>query len=126
MSFAQNSPNAQSPVDRGKIILKLLGDIDAAQGVLTKAEERERKLVEEIEKADEAHAELTEAHKKALLELGELRATIKFKKEEIEGLKQQVELWKGEAARLNKELKASRKRELILLLGHIARSVIGR
>ena len=126
MSFAQNSQNAQSPVDRGKTILKLLGDIDAAEEVIAKAEAREQKLVEEIAKADEAHAELTKAHKEALLELGELRATIKFKKEEIEGLKQQVELWKGEAARLGKELKASRKRELILLLSHVARSLIGR
>lgn len=123
ISFAQNSPNAGSTVDKTKVITNLLARLDAAQNLLTESEARERSLTEEIAKADEAHAELTEAHKKALLELGELRATIQFRKDEIADLKTQVELWRNESQRLNKEVKAGRKRELILLLGLIARSL---
>jgi len=126
-SYAQNSQNAGSPaVDKTKIISNLLERIDADEVLIKTLEVREKALTEEIAKADAAHAELTEAHKAALLELGELRATIKYLKAEIDGLKQQVELWRSESQRLNKELKASRKRELLLLLGLIARSVIGR
>jgi peptidoglycan hydrolase CwlO-like protein len=126
-SYAQNSQNAGSPaVDKTKIISNLLERIDADEVLIKTLEVREKALSEEIAKADAAHAELTEAHKAALLELGELRATIKYLKAEIDGLKQQVELWRSESQRLNKELKASRKRELFLLLGLIARSVIGR
>jgi peptidoglycan hydrolase CwlO-like protein len=125
-SFAQSSPGATSAVDKNKIISNLLERIDANELLIKTLTEREQALTDEIAKADEAHAELTTAHKAALLELGELRATIKFTREANDDLKKQVELWRSEATRLNKELKASRKRELILLLGLIARSVIGR
>ena len=122
--FAQNSPSATSPVDKNKVISTLLERIDADEALIKANEERERALTEELAKADAAHAELTEAHKAALLELGELRATVKFLKEANEERKQQVELWRTESQRLNKELKSSRKRELILLLGLIARSLL--
>ena len=77
-----------------------------------------------IAKADAAHVELTEAHKQALLELGEVRATIKFQKAEIEDYRRQVDLWKNEAAHAKKELKTSRKRELILTIALILRSLL--
>lgn len=123
-SYAQSSPSATSPVDKTKIISNLLERIDADEVLIKTLEARERALTEEITKSDAAHAELTEAHKAALLELGELRATIKYKNDEIDALKQQVDLWRNESQRLNKELKSSRKRELILLIGLIARSLL--
>jgi chromosome segregation ATPase len=124
MSFAQNSQNAGSPVDKTKIIQKLLAEIDAGNERIQALEQREQKLTEEIAKADAAHVELTEAHKQALLELGEVRATIKFQKAEIEDYKKQVDLWKNEAAQAKKELKTSRKRELILTVALILRSLL--
>jgi chromosome segregation ATPase len=124
MSFAQNSQSAASPVDKTKVIQKLLAEIDAGNERIAALEAREQKLVEEIAKAEASRTELTEAHKHALLELGELRATIRFTKAEIEGHKEQVTLWKGEAERVKKELKSSRRRELILLIGHIVRSFL--
>jgi len=127
LTFAQNSQNAASPaIDKNKIISNLLQRIDADEQLIKTLEQREHDLADEIEKANQAHAALTEAHKQALLELGELRATIKYLKEVNEDRKAQVELWRSEAARLEKELKASRKREMLLLVGHIIRSVIGR
>ena len=124
MIFAQNSPSAGLPVDKNKIISTVLVRIDADDVLIKESEAREKALTEEIAKADAAHAELTEAHKAALLELGELRATVKFLREANEERKHQVELWRSESQRLNKELKSSRKRELILLLGLIARSLL--
>jgi peptidoglycan hydrolase CwlO-like protein len=124
-SYAQSSPNAGLPaVDKTKVISNLLERIDADEVLIKTLEAREQALAEEIAKADAAHTELTEAHKAALLELGELRATIKFLHSEIDGLKEQVELWRNETQRLNKELKSSKRRELILLLGLIARSLL--
>src|SRR5262249_22258314 len=124
-SYAQSSQDAGSPaIDKSKIISNLLERIDADEALIKTLEAREKALSEEIAKADAAHAELTEAHKQALLELGELRATIKYLRAEIDGLKQQVELWRSESQRLNKELKSSKKRELLLLLGLIARSLL--
>lgn len=124
LSYAQSSQNAASPVDKNKIISNLLQRIDADEVLIKTLDTREKALREEIAKADAAHTELTDAHKAALLELGELRATIKYKTDEIAGLQQQVELWRSETQRLNKELKSSKKRELILLLGLIARSLL--
>ena len=124
MSFAQNSQNAESPVDKTKVIQRLLSEIDAANEQIKALEVREHDLLDEISKADAVSKELTEAHKQALLELGEVRATIKFQKAEIEGYKQQVDLWKNEAERTKKELKSSHKRELILFLAIIARSLL--
>lgn len=123
-SFAQNSPSAASPVNKTKVIQKLLADIDAGNERVSTLEARAAALEEEIKKADVAHAELTEAHKKALLELGELRATIKYEKAQIEDYKKQVDLWRGEAERAKKELKSSRKRELILFLVLVGRSLL--
>lgn len=123
-SFAQNSPNAGSPVDKTKIIQKLLAEIDAGNERIAALEAREQKLVEEITKAEAARTELTQAHKDALLELGEVRASLKFAKAEIEDYKKQVELWKSEAQTAKKELKSSRKRELILFLVLIGRSLL--
>ena len=123
-SFAQNSQNAASPVDKTKVIQKLLAEIDAGNERIAALEAREQKLVEQIAKDEAAQKELTEAHKLALLELGELRATIKFTKAQIEDYKDQVALWKGEAERTKKELKSSRKRELILFLVLIGRSLL--
>lgn len=123
-SYAQSSPSAQSPVDKNKIISNLLERIDADEVLIKSLEARERALTEEVKAADTANTELTAAHKAALLELGELRATIKYKNDEITALKQQVELWRNESQRLNKELKSSKRRELILLIGLIARSLL--
>jgi chromosome segregation ATPase len=124
MSFAQNSQNAGSPVDRGKVVRRLLAEIDTKNELVEKLEAREQELNKEIAKADAAHAELTEAHKQALLELGEVRATIRFQKAGIEDHKRQVDLWKGEAEHAKKELKTSRKRELILTVALILRSLL--
>jgi chromosome segregation ATPase len=125
ISYAQSSPSAALPaVDKSKVISNLLERIDADQVLIKALEAREQALTDEVAKADAAHVELTEAHKAALLELGELRATIKYKTDEIAGLGQQVELWRSEAKRLGNELKSSKRRELILLLGLIARSLL--
>lgn len=124
MSFAQNSPSAASPVDKNRVIQKLLAEIDTGNERIAKLEQRERELNEEIAKADAAHAELTKAHKEALLELGELRATIKHEKAQIEEYKKQVELWRTEAQVAQKQLKSSRKRELILTIALILRSLL--
>lgn len=123
-SFAQSSPNATLPVDRDKVIKKLLNQIDADELLIKALGAREQALTDEVAKADAAHVELTQAHKAALLELGELRATIKYLHSEIDGLKQQVELWRSESQRLTKELKTSHRRELILFLALIARSLL--
>ena len=124
MSFAQNSKSAASPVDKTKVIQKLLAEIDAGNERIATLEARKEKLEDEIAKADVAHAELTQAHKEALLELGELRATIKHEKGQIEDYKKQVDLWKGEAEHAKKELKSSRKRELLLMSALILRSIL--
>lgn len=127
LSYAQSSPSATSPaIDKAKIISNLLQRIDANEALIAELEAREKALTDEIAKADAAHAELTKEHKLALLELGETRATIKHLHAETSDLKAQVTLWRTESERLTKELKASRKREMILLLGHIVRSLIGR
>lgn len=124
ISYAQSSPSERSPVDKTKIISNLLERIDADEVLIKTLETREKALTEEIAKADAVNTELTQAHKAALLELGELRATIKYLHSEIDGLKQQVELWRSESQRLTKELKTSHKRELILFLALIARSLL--
>jgi Skp family chaperone for outer membrane proteins len=124
ISFAQNSPSDKSPVDKSQVIQRLLSEIDARTEQVAALEERERKLTEEIEKTNAANKELTEAHKQSLLELGKLRATIEFRKAEIEDYKKQVELWRNEAQSVKKELKSSRKRELILFIGLIVRSLL--
>ena len=124
MTFAQSSPSATSTVDKNKVIANLLKRIDANEALIKTLDERELALTDEIAKADAAHAELTEAYKSALLELGETRATIQHVKEANADLKQQVELWKNEAGRLKNEVKSGHKRELVLLAVLILRSLL--
>lgn len=127
LSYAQSSQSEGSiVVDKAKVITTLLQRVDDLEQLKSTLELREKTLLEEIGKAEAAHQELSNNYKEALLELGDVRATIRHKNDEIASLKEQVQLWRSETERLNKELKASRKRETILLLGHILRSIIGR
>ncbi|MBA3241163.1 MAG: hypothetical protein H0T60_08040 [Acidobacteria bacterium] len=87
-----------------------------------------------MQRADEAHAALTAAHKDALLELGELRATIRFQKLALEERERQAAELRADRDRAREERDQSRaenkslKREnrvmkLILIVEGISRVV---
>ena len=115
---AQSSPQGASSspsVDKNQVIARLLLEVDEARAYITELETREAALVRETNAADAAYATLTEAHKAALIELGELRATIRFQKVALEERETQVKNLhaqndrvtqeRDEALRQNKSLK---------------------
>jgi len=127
LSFAQSlQSEGSSVVDKSKVIVTLLKRVDDLEALKASYEQREKTLQEQIAKAEASRQELTTAYKESLLELGAVRQAMKDKDVEISALKEQVALWKSETQRVNQELSASRKRETILLVGHILRSIIGR
>jgi Skp family chaperone for outer membrane proteins len=113
-SYAQNSQSAISPVDKNKIIARLLTEIDTARAYIAELEKRQHALEAEIKAADEAHAALTEAYKTALLELGELRATVKFQEAALKEREQQVTELRAERDDLRAKLKSAHKREVLM------------
>jgi chromosome segregation ATPase len=116
MSYAQNSRADKSPVDKSRVIARLLTEIDAGRAYIAQLEARQAALTSEIAAADSAHAALTEAYKTSLLELGELRATIKFQTAALAEREQQVAELKQERDGLRAKLKSAHKREVILTI----------
>jgi chromosome segregation ATPase len=114
--FAQSSQNGTSTVDKNKVISRLLLEIDADREVIATSQARSTALETELAEANTENKELTEAHKTALLELGELRATIKYKQAAIDERNQQVTELRSERDESRKENKHLRKENLILKL----------
>jgi chromosome segregation ATPase len=98
-AFAQSSApgtSASVSVDKNRVIGRLLKEIDEGRAYIARLEEREHALEDEAQKARQAHEELTDAHAKALVELGELHATIKFQKEALAERETQVTELRGD------------------------------
>ena len=90
--YAQNSNGAGVPApSKNQTILRLLAENDTARERIAALEERERALTEEVKRADAATQAWRDAHDKALIELGETRATIKSLREAVAERERQVE-----------------------------------
>jgi septal ring factor EnvC (AmiA/AmiB activator) len=114
-SYAQNSKgtDAPAPPTKNQIIVGLLHENDDARAYISTLETRESALEDEIKKADAAHAALTQTYKDALLELGELRATVKFQKDALTEREKQVAELRAERDDARAKLKKERRRELL-------------
>ncbi len=126
-SFAQNSPAAASQppaVNKSAVIKRLLAEIDDGRDLIEKLEKREAALTEEIAKADKAHETLTETYKAALIEIGELRATIKHEKAALAEREEQVKRVTSERDEARKENKSLKRENFLLKLGYVVITIV--
>lgn len=121
IASAQSSSAAASPVNKNQVIARLLKEVDDGRAYISTLQEREKALREELAAADNVEARLTEAYKASLVELGELRAEIKFRQAAADEREKQVEALRSENEQLTKKLKSARKREVVLgIIGFVS------
>lgn len=112
-SFAQDSPNSKSPVDRNRALNRLLKEAEDANAELTAARALLAAKEAEIKTADEQRLTMTEAYKQTLIEVGELRAKISFLEQAIAGKDEQIRILREDGARKDGEIKSLRRQLLI-------------
>jgi chromosome segregation ATPase len=116
-SAGGTSTSASAP-DKNKVIARLLDEIDSGRTYIAQLEARERALTDEVEKAHTAEEKLADAHQAALLELGELRATIQYQKDALAERQKEVDELKTELDAQRKENKKLRRENLLLKIGY--------
>lgn len=94
-SFAQGTSPTPS-VDKNKVIGRLLKEIDAGRASIAASETRVAALEAEVAATNAARVAISEAKDKALVEIGELRATIRFEKQALAERERQVEDLRGQ------------------------------
>lgn len=122
-SYAQSSSGAGAPArpTKNQIIEGLLAENDAAKQRIADLEAHESELRNEVAKADDATGSWRDAHDKALVELGETRATIAQlrsavdeRTKQVEDLRSQRDEARGERDSARAEVKALKRENRFL------------